>query len=205
MIFRTLDALEQLGRIKYPADESFRSGRFITAMDGFGISYNENRVRQGVSLDVWLKHHWEANYIVSGSGQVSDLTRGDSWPLKAGLLYVVGPNDRHRLDFTEDECHISVFCPPLTGNEGFDEDGAYQPSGPIQPTDRRMFARHADDIAVETHLSQQPGTVLSIPLLTVDDAIGFEMRLYKLSAGSEISVGQTGHQTANHMIHGTGA
>ena len=32
-----------------------------------GFSYNENRVKQGTDLVVWLKHHWEANYIISGS------------------------------------------------------------------------------------------------------------------------------------------
>jgi hypothetical protein len=46
---------------------------------------------------VWLKHHREANYIISSKGGVTDLTSGERWPLAAGVLYVVGPNDRHRL------------------------------------------------------------------------------------------------------------
>ena len=46
MFVRTLDELEGLGRIKYPADKSFRSARFITAVDAMGFSYNENRVKK---------------------------------------------------------------------------------------------------------------------------------------------------------------
>ena len=125
MFIRTLDELEKLGRIKFPADGSFRSARFLTAADGMGFSYNENKVKKGFDLKIWLKHHWEANYIVSGRGEVTDLTSGEKWPLEAGVLYVVGPNDRHRLHLTEDECHVSIFCPPLTGDERFDEDGSY--------------------------------------------------------------------------------
>ena len=61
MIVRTLEDLEALGRIKYPADRSFRSARFLSAADGMGFSYNENKVAGGTNLVVWLKHHWEAN------------------------------------------------------------------------------------------------------------------------------------------------
>src|SRR6186713_2069687 len=113
MFIRTLDELERLGRIKSPlANDTFRSARFLTAADGMGFSYNENRVKKGTDAIIWLKHHWEANYIVSGKGEVTDLTSDERWPLEAGVLYVVGPNDRHRYLVTEDEQHVSIFCPP---------------------------------------------------------------------------------------------
>src|SRR5262245_61644211 len=103
MFIRTLDELEKLGRIRLPVgNDAFRSARFLTAADGMGFSYNENRVKNGVDVVVWLKHHWEANYIISGKGEVTDLTSGERGPLEAGVLYVVGPNDRHRLLLTGD-------------------------------------------------------------------------------------------------------
>ena len=174
MFVRTLDDLEALGRIKFPADASFRSARFLTADDGMRFSYNENRVRQGTDLAVWLKHHWEANYIVSGAGEVTDLTTNETWPLAPGTLYVVGPNDRHRLHLTEDECHVSIFWPPLTGNERFDEDGAYEASGPIPETDRRMFVKRTDDLRDAGHeVVTDGGRVREIHLLTPADDIGF--------------------------------
>ena len=73
-----------------------------------------------------VQHHWEANYIISGRGELTDLTSGEQWSLEPGTLYVVGPNDRHRFQVTEDEHHVSVFCPPLSGDERHDKDGGYQ-------------------------------------------------------------------------------
>src|SRR5262245_65988214 len=98
MFIRTLGELEKLGRIRFPVgNDTFRSARFLTAADGMGYSYNENRAKKGTDLVVWLKHHWEANYIISGKGEVTDLTSGERWLLEAGVLYVRGPNHRHRL------------------------------------------------------------------------------------------------------------
>jgi hypothetical protein len=69
MFIRTLEELEKLGRIKFPVDGAFRSARFLTATDRMGYTYNENRVKKGADIVVWLKHHWEANYIISGKAK----------------------------------------------------------------------------------------------------------------------------------------
>ena len=205
MFVRTLDELETLGRIKFPADESFRSARFLTAADGMGFSYNENKVKQGTNLVVWLKHHWEANYIVSGKGEVTDLTREDRWPLEAGVLYVVGPNDRHRLHLTEDECHVSIFCPPLTGDERFDEDGSYEASGPIEKTERRMFVKRADEMRrAGKELVTFNGHARAIHMLTNADAVGFGVSDVRLAAGAEVIRWDKHHWQANHIISGSG-
>jgi len=45
IFIRTLDELEQLGRIKSPlVNDAFRSARFLTSAAGMGYSYNENPV-----------------------------------------------------------------------------------------------------------------------------------------------------------------
>ena len=202
MIIRTLDDLRALDRIRFPADDSFRSARFVTAADGLGFSYNENRVRAGVTLDVWLKHHWEANLILSGRGTVTDLTGGNHWPLEAGVLYVVGPNDRHRLTFTEDECHVSIFWPPLAGGERFDKDGSYEPSGPVPETGRRMFVRSMEDPAGDNvvRVAAEDG-VQRNPLLTEADGIGFSVSELRLAIGAELPL-KPGH--AYHIVSGNG-
>ena len=83
MFIRTDDELEQLGRIRLPmGDDTFRSARFLTAADRMGFSYNENRAKKGIDAVIWLKHHWEANYIIAGRGEVTDLTSGERWPLE---------------------------------------------------------------------------------------------------------------------------
>ncbi len=205
MIVRTLDELEALGRIKYPADRSFRSARFLTAADGMGFSYNENQVAGGTNLVVWLKHHWEANYIVSGKGEVTDLTSGESWLLEAGVLYVVGPNDRHRLHLTEDDCHISIFHPPLTGEERFDEDGCYEASGAIEKTDRRMFVKNIDGMrCAGAEQVTADGRVRTVEMLGDDDGIGFGVTDLRLLAGAETILGDRSRRQANHVLSGSG-
>lgn len=205
MFVRTLDELEKLGRIKFPADESFRSARFLTAADGMGFSYNENRVKKGTNLVVWLKHHWEANYIVSGKGEVTDLTSEERWPLEAGVLYVVGPNDRHRLHLTEDECHVSIFCPPLRGDERFDADGSYEASGPIEKTDRRMFVKRVDEMRrAGKETTTANGQTHTIRMLTKADGVGFGLSHVRVAAGAEVSLWYKHHWQANHIISGSG-
>jgi L-ectoine synthase len=131
MFIRTLDELEKLGRIRAPlANNAFRSARFLTAADGMGYSYNENRVKKGTDAIIWLKHHWEANYIISGKGGVTELASEDWWLLEAGVLYVVGPNDRHRLLIEEDAHYISIFCPPLRATSASTRTAATKPAVP---------------------------------------------------------------------------
>jgi L-ectoine synthase len=83
--------------VKSLVNDTFRSARFLTAADGMGFSYNDNHVAKGSGATLRLKHHWEANYIVAGRGEVTDLTSGEKWALEPGVLYLVGPNDRHRV------------------------------------------------------------------------------------------------------------
>src|SRR2546423_14127909 len=102
MFIRTLDELAAAGRIKSLVNDTTRSARFLTAADGMGFSYNDNRVARGSDAMLWYKHHWEANYIVSGRGEVTDFSTGQRWELQPGVLYEGGPRDRHRLRVNQD-------------------------------------------------------------------------------------------------------
>jgi L-ectoine synthase len=206
MFIRTLDELDKLGRIRLPlGNDTFRSARFLTAADRMGYSYNENRAKKGIDAVIWLKHHWEANYIVSGKLEVTDLTSEEKWPLEAGALYVVGPNDRHRFLVTEDVHHISIFCPPLRGDERFDEDGGYEASGPIEKTDRRMFVKRADEMRrAGKEMIAANGQARTVRMLTKADGLGFGFSDVHLAAGAEAILWYKHHWEANHIISGTG-
>jgi L-ectoine synthase len=207
MFIRTLDELEKLGRIRFPVgNDTFRSARFLTAVDGMGYSYNENRAKKGTDLVVWLKHHWEANYIIAGKGEVTDLTSGERWPVEAGVLYVVGPNDRHRLLLTEDAHYVSIFCPPLRGDERFDKDGGYEASGPIEKTDRRMFVKRADEMRrAGREMIAANGQARTLRMLTKVDGLGFGFSDVHFAAGAEAILWYKHHWEANHIISGAGA
>ena len=206
MFTRTLDELEKLGWIRLTlGNDTFRSARFLTAADGMGYSYNENRAKKGIDTVVWLKHHWEANYIAAGKLEVTDLTSGEAWTLAAGDLYVVGPNDRHRFVVMEDIQHISIFCPPLRGDERFDQDGAYEASGPIKKTDRRMFVKHVDEMRrAGKEIIVGNGQVRTVRMLTRADDVGFGFSDVHLAASTDTTLWYKHHWEANHIISGTG-
>jgi quercetin dioxygenase-like cupin family protein len=205
MFIRTIDGLRAAGMIKLLVNGTTRSARFLTAADGMGFSYNDNRVEGGADTILWYKHHWEANYIVSGRGEVTDLTSGQGYLLEPGVLYVVGPNDRHRFRITEDDHHVSVFCPPLRGNERHDEDGAYEASGPGPKTDRRMFVKRADEMrAAGEEIIVANGQARTLRMLTKADDIGFGLSDVHLDAGAEAVLWYKHHWEANHILAGTG-
>ena len=140
MFVRTLADVEAAGRLKVQWNATVRSARFLTAADGMGFSLHDNRVSRGEIIAVWYKHHWEANYIISGRAKIVDLDHGGGWTVGPGDCYQVGPNDRHTFEALGDEHRlsaetamhlVSVFCPPLAGHEQHDADGALEPSGPV--------------------------------------------------------------------------
>lgn len=205
MFVRTLKELKQLGRVKSLVNNTTQSARFLVAADGMGFSYNENRIGNGSDVRLWYKHHWEANYIVSGRGEVTDLTSGQKWTLEPGVLYVVGPNDKHRFHVVGEEHHLSVFCPPLRGDEKHDKDGAYEASGPIPKTDRRMFVKRADEMrAAGKEMVAANGQARTIRMLTQADGLGFGLSDVHLKAGAEAKLWYKHHWEANHILSGTG-
>jgi len=204
MFVRSFEDRDAAGFVKVLVGGTTRSARFLSAGDRMGFSYNENLVRAGADKTLWYKNHWEANYIIAGRGDVTDLTSGQTWVLEPGVLYVVGPNDRHRFHITEDDRHISVFCPPLRGDEGHDADGAYAASGPVPKTDKRMFVKRADQMrAAGDERVVANGKARSIRMLTQSDAVGFSLSDVHLDAGAEAVLWYKHHWEANHILAGT--
>ena len=131
MYVRSADEMRANGEEMVVANGAARTLRLLTKADALGFGVSDVHFDAGHSALLWYKHHWEANYIVSGRGRVEDLGTGESWALEPGILYNVGPKDRHRLS-AESAMHlVSVFCPPLVGHEQHDADGALEPSGPV--------------------------------------------------------------------------
>jgi L-ectoine synthase len=204
MFVRSYEDRQAAGMVKLLVNGTTRSARFVTAIDGMNFSYNENWVSNGSDATLWYKHHWEANYIVSGKGEVTDLTSGQKWTLGPGTLYVVGPNDRHRFHVTEDEHHLSVFCPALKGDERHDADGAYAASGPIPKTDRRMFVKRSQDMReAGKEMIVAGGKARTIRMLTQGDDVGFGLSDVHFDVGAEAVLWYKHHWEANHILAGT--
>ena len=136
MFVKTLKDLKAAGREKVVAGGSARTVRFLTKDDGLGFTMSDVRLDAGQQNVLWYKHHWEANYILEGRGEVRDLTTDETWVLEPGVMYIVGPDDRHSMKAVTDLHLVSIFNPALTGDEVHDEHGTLPPSGPIPPGPR---------------------------------------------------------------------
>ena len=110
-----------------------RTARVLLKEDNIGFSVSDVNLAAGQKNVLWYKHHWEANYILEGTGEVTDLTTEESWPMEPGMLYIVGPKDRHSMHAHTDLHLISIFNPPIVGDEDHDEEGTIPPSGPLPP------------------------------------------------------------------------
>ena len=103
------------------------SRRFLLAEDGVGFTLNETTVEAGSEQVMWYKNHVEANYVISGEGEVENLETGQTYPLRPGTTYTLDGHERHRIRAKTRMKLICVFTPPLTGREVHDADGAYAP------------------------------------------------------------------------------
>ena len=206
MFVRTLDDVIAAGRLKELQAGDTRSARYLTAADGMGFSFHVNRCRASPAHRLWYKHHWEANYIISGKVRVTDLTSGESWLVAAGDLYQVGPNDRHHFEVLEDDEHVSVFCPALHGDETHDADGSYCASGPVPETDRRMFVRRVGEMRANgKEMVVANGGARTVRALTAADGMGFSLSDVGFSAGAAVDLWYKHHWEANYVISGTGS
>ena len=205
MLIRTMDQIEAEGRVVSISHGRSSAVRLLTRSDGVGFSVSEARGHGRGSSDLWYKHHWEANYIRSGRGILEDRGTGERWDLAPGVLYCVGPEDRHRIvrDDAEGLRIISVFNPPIEGHETHDEDGAYPPTGETPPGKARMFVKTAEDVRAAGHeLVVAGGAATSTRYLSSADNLGFSFHGVRLKAGATAELWYKHHWEANLVLEG---
>ena len=103
MLIRTLEDVRGTDRYKVLLNGALHSARYLAAVDGMGFSLHVNRSKPCPPMPLWYKNHWEANYIISGVINVTDLTTQQTWKLGPDDLYQVGPNDRHYFEVVEED------------------------------------------------------------------------------------------------------
>lgn len=102
------------------------SVRPVIASDGMGFSICETHVPKG-GPHLWhYESHLEACYCVSGHGKVRDVETGREYSVYPGITYSVNDHQRHQFTAFTDVVLISVFNPPLRGDEKHDENGIYK-------------------------------------------------------------------------------
>ncbi|MCH9035941.1 MAG: ectoine synthase [Chloroflexi bacterium] len=190
-----------------------RSLRFLTKEDGCGFSMSDVLIKGGWSIDLHYKNHMEVNFIAGGQVTVQDLTLNKSWTLGPGMLYVVGPKDRHRVSTHGDAHLVSLFNPALTGTERPDPDGTLEPTGEVPPawqgeTGRTMFVMGDEDAHHAVLRGGRPapwrtatsGTARTSFYLSPDDGCGLTISLPRGTADSMLWY--RNHIEANYVLEG---
>jgi len=101
------------------------SARYLLREDGVGFTLTQTTCAAGQSIEMHYKNHIEANLVIEGEADVTDLETGQVFRLTPGSMYTLDKHDRHRLNVVKDLRLVCVFTPALTGKETHDEEGSY--------------------------------------------------------------------------------
>ena len=205
MLIRSFREVEAAGRVISISHGKSTAVRVLLKSDRLGFSLSEARCGAGNSSDLWYKNHWEANYVRAGEGTLINRSTGQSWALHPGVLYCVGPSDRHTVINTDDPLRIvSVFNPAIEGEETHDEDGSYSPTGPVPEGKDEMFVKTIDSVTAEGNsFAFADGDVQVVRMLNAGDGMGFSLSRTSVKAGVTQDLWYKNHWEANLLLDGT--
>jgi L-ectoine synthase len=109
-------------------DVEFTGGnsiRLVLSEDQMGFSFHQTRVRKG-KWHWHYKHHKESCYCVSGGGVLHNLDTGEKFVIVPDTIYILDNHDNHEFEAIEETILLSVFNPPIVGDESHDENGNYE-------------------------------------------------------------------------------
>ena len=124
MIVRTVEDLKTQGSYREKSGV-WSSARYLLRRDGMGFTVTHTAIAAGSSQTMQYKNHVEANLVIEGEGELTDLATGAVHRLTPGTMYALDRHDRHRIDARTGMRIVCVFAPALVGPETHDEDGSY--------------------------------------------------------------------------------
>jgi L-ectoine synthase len=106
--------------------KGFESIRFILEKDNMGFSLHKTIIPKGGPYNWHYTKHKEACFCIKGDGELVNLDNGDRFTISEGTIYILDNHDNHTFEAFEDVELISVFNPPVKGNEIHKDDGSYE-------------------------------------------------------------------------------
>ena len=194
-------------RDRMVGDGSVHAMCYLARDDGCGFSFSTVSVDGDVrGFPLHYRHHVEVNLVLKGSGELRNLESDESWDVGPGVLYCVGPSDRHCLDMEGPVEMVSLFNPPILGTERHQAFGGYPPSGPVpegwEPGGRRMFVRRRNDLPV---VVLGGGKAMARRYLTKADGAGLTVSdLTAEGRGEGSDLWYRHHVEANYVVRGHG-
>jgi L-ectoine synthase len=123
MKVRTIKEIEGTER-----DVKFKEGkslRILLEKDSMGFSLHKTIIPKGQKGHWHYKNHQEACYCVSGKGILINLDSNTHYTIEKDSTYILDNYDNHTFEALEDVVLISVFNPPVKGQEVHQKDGSY--------------------------------------------------------------------------------
>lgn len=108
--------------VKFTGGKSYRT---VLKKDNMGFAMMKTVIEKGGPYLWHYKNHKESCYCVSGKGQVKDLTTNEIHEIYEGVTYLVDNHQAHEFTAFTEVVLISVFNPPLRGDETHDSEGNY--------------------------------------------------------------------------------
>lgn len=104
----------------------FVSYRYLLESDKMGFGLHKTMLPRGDVHRWHYKNHLEACFCVSGLAILTNEVTGEQHYIRPDTCYVLDNHDPHTFRALIDTVLISVFNPPVKGNELHREDGSYE-------------------------------------------------------------------------------
>lgn len=114
--------VQNISGVNFNGGISYRS---VLLKDNMGFAMMKTCINKGGPYLWHYKNHKEACYCISGEGILNDLETGEISKIYSGITYLVDKNQKHTFTAITDVVLISVFNPPLRGDETHDKSGNY--------------------------------------------------------------------------------
>lgn len=104
----------------------FVSYRYVIEADNMGFALAKTLIPRGDVQHWHYEKHLEACFCISGYGELTNLATGDTYSIGPDDCYLLDNHDDHTFQAQTDVVLISVFNPPIRGDEVHNEDGSYE-------------------------------------------------------------------------------
>lgn len=122
-IIRINELVDTDRAVKFNGGTSYRA---LLKKDGMGFGLHKTVIPAGGPYNWHYKNHLEACYCIKGKGILTDLSTGIKTMITPDVIYALDNHDNHTFEALEDVVLISIFNPPVTGNEIHKPDGSYE-------------------------------------------------------------------------------
>lgn len=114
--------INEIEGVQFSGGVSFRA---VLESDNMGFALMKTVIPSGKPNKWHYPHHKEACYCIKGKGILKNLITSHEYLITPDVVYVLEKDEPHTFEAIEDVVLISVFNPPLKGNETHDKDGKY--------------------------------------------------------------------------------